>query len=33
VIKDVKFKMDNNTQQLDAEKIKIVACQTKEKAA
>ncbi|KJX95633.1 transcription initiation factor iia small chain like protein [Zymoseptoria brevis] len=31
VIKDVKFKMDNNTQQLDAEKVKIVACQTKEK--
>lgn len=31
VIKDVKFKMDNSAQ-MDADKVKIVACQTKEKA-
>lgn len=29
IIKDVNFKLDNNTQQLHAEKIKIVACQSK----
>ncbi|KAF7193269.1 hypothetical protein AC579_6294 [Pseudocercospora musae] len=32
VIKDVKFKMDNALQ-MDADKVKIVACQSKEKAA
>lgn len=32
VIKDVKFKMENNLV-LDADKVKIVACQSKEKAA
>ncbi|KAF2162608.1 hypothetical protein M409DRAFT_58031 [Zasmidium cellare ATCC 36951] len=32
VIKDVKFKMDNS-QQIEAEKVKIVACQSKDKAA
>ncbi|EMF09447.1 transcription initiation factor iia small chain [Sphaerulina musiva SO2202] len=31
VIKDVKFKMDN-AHQMDAEKVKIVACQSKDKA-
>ncbi|CAK3993673.1 Transcription initiation factor IIA subunit 2 [Lecanosticta acicola] len=32
VIKDVKFKMDNAFQ-MEADKVKIVACQTKDKAA
>jgi len=32
VIKDVKFKLDNS-QTIDAEKVKIVACQSKDKAA
>lgn len=31
VIKDVKFKMDNS-QMMEAEKVKIVACQSKDKA-
>lgn len=31
IIKDVKFKMENSNQ-LDVEKIKIVACMSKEKA-
>ncbi|KAF2217287.1 Transcription initiation factor IIA subunit 2 [Cercospora zeina] len=31
VIKDVKFKMDNS-QTMEAEKVKIVACQSKDKA-
>jgi transcription initiation factor TFIIA small subunit len=31
VIKDVKFKLDNASQ-MEAEKVKIVACQSKEKA-
>ncbi|KAF2721592.1 transcription initiation factor IIA, gamma subunit [Polychaeton citri CBS 116435] len=32
IIKDVKFKLDSNAGNVDAEKIKIVACQSKEKA-
>lgn len=31
IIKDVKFKLDN-TNNVEAEKVKIVACQSKEKA-
>jgi len=32
IIKDVHFKLENNTVQVDAERVKIVACQSKDKA-
>lgn len=32
IIKDVHFKMDNNQTMVDADRVKIVACQSKEKA-
>lgn len=31
IIKDIKFKLDNS-QQMEAEKVKIVSCQSKDKA-
>lgn len=33
IIKDIKFKLENQQQQLDVEKVKIVACLAKDKAA